>query len=226
MIHTGRTSYVDYATFDNSGHRIFGDVCASCYASLTYSEVNSKTSKIEAYCDFETICYKDDDVEKWVALINMIGFPLAYEKRNNKHVFIISLDGQDREFYRHRLALNSVLTLVRYLWHERLEMIPFHCFKILEEVEDADPFYALQAAHLYIHQYANTNHSVRDSSCRKFISHDALFKKIKESGDIFSQRNHYGYLVTESWTGDIVRNVANKSNYKETYKTLLKNSNL
>ena len=150
-----------------------------------FSQSNSYTaSKIEVFCPVHDTSYKVDDIKRWIADLNEMGFECTYDGiKNSMYCFTIPIE---KSLHKKKGYSVSVMMLIRYLYHMGINHIIDYYFQLVDEIDGVDKFKALQAAHQLWPdgEYGgNTNHMTSFVGISKSITRDELFKKISNEPD-------------------------------------------
>lgn len=219
-------TYVDFDIVDDKGEVIQEGREESCYADMTYGSVPKTTAKVVLYFNdnYKETPYSEKEVRRWVKDVRSWGFPFVYKGINPDYGYEIHMPikTKRKEYYKNKLHFSSGLTLIRYLYEDRINRLPRKYFELCEEVgKGVDTFKAMQIAHSMLGCGANTNHMLMCQEVSKVRSIEEVMPKVLSyKGSIYSDN---GAAITSFWnTHSLPVNVpAYKKDYKKFYKMIV-----
>ncbi len=213
------TFAVTYKVFDNENKIKESKSETSCFSSITYNSVFTKEDRIQIYISKTNTKYQDKEVERWIDLINKLGFPCKLTIKNEK--YLVDISGKD---INDKLTLNSTLMLIRYLYESFIDQMPEIVFYILDNHPRISEWDALQLAHINPQKgYGNSNHTIRSFGVQTIITKEEYLKNAKKCKSLEKAINTNGNWMGK-WMGEKtikeVKILISKNKWDEVLKLL------
>lgn len=172
-----------------------------CYASIFNGSVPTDCTVIEVFHAPTDIPYSIEDINRWVRILNDLGFPCIVTHDKDYVTFLV-----ETRHYKHKLHILSTLMLIRTLIEDCLTPLPEFFF----QAEDADPtidrFKLMIDVHEKDYPYARDIHMVTYNGCERRVgSFDELMHQFESSkmGLHHQGRGPKGHCaVNSAWWGD------------------------
>lgn len=114
----------------------------ACFANITYYPISEEVKSILYKQPIEHFAYGEDEIRRWIADINELGFPCTLLEIDKLVKIRLNLsDFETKE------QLISTLYLIRVLHEEGSNVIPGKYFAAMDANPEADKFIELQKAH-------------------------------------------------------------------------------
>lgn len=175
---------------------------AWCYASLFNGKVPDNCKTIEIYHPPAEIPYTKESIERWVKVLNDIGFPCSFEF-GEMVIFKVEIAA-----YKYKLHLLSTLMLIRNLIEDCLTPLPEFFFQHEDEHPKCDRFKVMIEMHERKYAYARDIHMVTYRN----KGHDRIvgsFEELMAQFEASKMDIHYsgrgpkgGLAVNSAWWGD------------------------
>lgn len=203
-------SNVSFRTMDAKKKVIKNTENCQCFAPLTYSPIVD-IAFIEVYHSLKRLPYSWKIVEKWVAELNELGFPMELSKDKENVNFLLDLKNYHKKYH-----LSSALMLIRCVYEKRIAYVPEIYFGLLESGAE-DKFLTLQQAHFNLSNfeqsyYYNSNHTVtsKQEEGLKPISRENYFKKLEASKFLLSNGHPTEGRMHSFWSEDVPQEKQNE----------------